>query len=139
MKELNVEIIHARSPQAKGRVERANQTMQDRLIKEMRLAGISTMEQANQFFQLGYLKKHNQQFAIKAQHAGNAHQSIEKYNLDKILCIKDTRKIQNDMVISYKNQFLQLHKQQPAVICPKDTVTVYDQFNGKILLWPIQS
>ena len=134
MKELDVEIIHARSPQAKGRVERANRTMQDRLIKEMRLGGISTMEQANQFVQSGYLKKHNQQFAIKAQQYGDAHQSIEQYNLNKILCIKDTRKIQKDMVISYKNQILQLHKKQPAIIRPKDTVTIYDQFNGKISL-----
>ncbi len=134
MKELDVEVIHARTPQAKGRVERTNKTMQDRLIKEMRLAGISTIEQASRFVQSGYLEKHNQQFSVNAQQTGNAHQSVAGYDLDRILCIKDTRKIQNDMVISYKNQFLQLHYHQRAVIRPKNTVTVYNLFNGKIIL-----
>ena len=65
-KELGIIVKHASSPQAKGRVERSHGTQQDRLIKEMRLAGISTIEQANEFILKTYLPKHNKQFAVPA-------------------------------------------------------------------------
>ncbi len=134
MKELGIEVIHAHSPQAKGRVERANKTLQDRLIKDMRLANISTMEQGSQFVQNGYIEKHNAQFAVEARKHGNAHRELENYDLDKILCIKDNRKIQNDFVVSYKNRLLQLTKQKRAYIRPKEVVTVYEQFDNTIML-----
>ena len=134
MKELGVEVIHAHSPQAKGRVERANKTLQDRLIKDMRLSNVSTMEQGNQFVQNGYLEKHNAQFAVEARKTGDSHRELENYDLDKILCIKNDCKIQNDFVVSYKNRLLQLTKQQSASIRPKEIVTVYEQFDNTIML-----
>src|SRR3990167_10273938 len=89
MSELGIEVIHAHSPQAKGRVERANGTMQDRLSKEMRLAGIDSIEMANKFIQKsGFIERHNQKYAVKAIQSGDSHRSILNYNLDQIFCFK---------------------------------------------------
>lgn len=135
MKELNVEVIHARSPQAKGRVERVNRTLQARLTKDMRLAGISTIETANAFIQNGYLDLHNQKFAEKAAQPGNAHRSIAEFDLRNVFCIKEKRLLQQDFTLSYKNRKLQLLKHQKAVIKPKDQIIVHEHFNGDVSLW----
>jgi transposase len=85
MKEMNIDVIHARSPQAKGRVERCNKTMQDRLVKEMRLAGISSIKDANRFVRQGdFIKRHNLKFAVPPIQEGNVHKDIEGYNLYKL-------------------------------------------------------
>ncbi len=103
MKELGVEIIHARSPQAKGRVERSNRTHQDRLVKDVRLAKITTKEDANEYLQ-SYMEKHNAKFAVEPAEKGNAHRPINA-NLDEIFVIRTTRVLQNDYTIIYKNEF----------------------------------
>ena len=69
---LRIELIHAATPQAKGRVERANQTLQDRLIKEMRLAGVSCIDEA-QVFADGFLERWNKRFAVAPRQAEDAH------------------------------------------------------------------
>jgi len=135
LKELDIEIIHARSPQAKGRVERSNGTLQDRLIKEMRLAGISSIEAANRFVQEVYLPDHNQRFAVEARQPLDLHKPLMDYNLSTILCIKDERKVMNDFTISYKNKLIQLLKEQKAVIRPKERIAVHEDFNGTIHLF----
>jgi hypothetical protein len=133
--ELNIEVIHAKSPQAKGRVERANKTMQDRLIKEMRLANISSMKEANMFIKKGFLADHNNRFAVPAVAKGDAHRSIDGYNLDTIFCIKQERLLQNDFTISYRKRILQLDKQQRTLIRPKNTITVHELLDGTIRLF----
>ena len=85
--ELGIKIKYAHSPQAKGRVERSNKTHQDRLIKELRLVGISTVEEANLFIEKEYLPNHNKRYTRPAAKEGNVHRSIDGYNLDKILCL----------------------------------------------------
>ena len=135
LKELGIEIIHARSPQAKGRVERANKTLQDRLIKEMRLAGISSIEAANRFVQEVYLPDHNQRFAVEARQPLDLHKPLMDYDLSKILCIKDERKVMNDFILSYKNKLIQLSKEQKAVVRPKEHIVVHEDFNGAIRLF----
>lgn len=135
MKELNVTLIHAYSPEAKGRVERSNKTHQDRLIKEMRIARISSMEQANLFVQQGYIDKHNKKFAIKPAQFTNAHRSIENFDLDNIFCIKETRVIAKDFVVTYETKLFQIHKKQKVSIRPRSSVTVAEHFDGSIKLF----
>ena len=133
MKELLVEIIHARSPQAKGRVERANKTLQDRLIKEMRLLGISSIEAANSYVQEGdFLSKHNAKFAVPPAIEGDAHRSIEEYDLHSVFCSQEERIVTNDFTIQYKRRVLQLEKDQPAIIRPKNRVIVCEHLDGKV-------
>ena len=85
-KELDIEPICANSPQAKGRVEKNNQTQQDRLVKELRLAGINTIDEANQFLDSTYWNKFNEQFAVPPASANNAYRPLlEEHDLKKIV------------------------------------------------------
>ena len=135
MSELGVQMIHARSPQAKGRVERANRTLQDRLIKEMRLAKISSINEANAWLQNGdYIARHNASFAVSPAEEGNAHRSCAEYDLDNILCIKATRVVTNDFTISYNRHAFQLEKRQRISVRRKDRVTVHEHFDGSVTI-----
>ena len=108
MNELGIELILALSPQAKGRVERVNGTLQDRLVKEMRLAGISSIEEANVFVE-DFIKTHNQKFAKKPASPINAHKLIEnEAHLDRILCLHHERKITRDLMVSWAGQSYQI-------------------------------
>lgn len=131
--ELKVKIIFALSPQAKGRVERLFGTFQDRLIKEMRLADISSMAEGNEFL-AQYLPVYNQRFSVAPKEKANLHRSIKGYKLDNILCVKQTRKLKNDYTIAYHNQWFQLSKQQPAHIYPGDTITVREHMDESVSL-----
>ena len=134
MKELGVEVKHARSPQAKGRVERVNRTLQDRLIKEMRLAGISSIDEANRFIQEKYLSVHNKKFAVDPELEQDLHRTADGFDLDNIFCRKEERVLQNDFIISYKKRLLQLHKDQKTIVRPKNTITVHESLDGAISL-----
>src|SRR5439155_4922461 len=93
MKSLNIELIHAHSPQAKGRVERANRTLQDRLVKEMSLKGISSMETANTFLE-GFRADYNKRFAKAPKSQIDAHRTIEKgTNLGEIFSWHEERTV----------------------------------------------
>lgn len=108
MKELKIIVIHANSPQAKGRIERLFGTLQDRLIKEMRLEKIKSKYEANEFLKI-FLPKYNKMFAVSPKKEGNLHRKkLADNDLDKILCIKTERKVRNDGVIRYNNRFYQL-------------------------------
>ena len=100
-KELGIRIIHANSPQAKGRIERSFRTDQDRLVKEMRLRNISTIEEANKFLK-SYWPKHNKKFAIEPLKQDNMHRPVSKdMNLDAILCKKKDHPVRNDFTIAH--------------------------------------
>ena len=133
MKELGVEMIHARSPQAKGRVERSHQTHQDRLVKLLSIAKITTMEEANQFLP-SYIEKHNSKFAEKAHTEGDAHTSIEGHNFDEIFSELTTRVLQNDYTILYKKRILQLIDKQSIRYKPKDSITIRRKLDGGLIL-----
>ena len=108
MKELEIEMIHARSPQAKGRVEKANGTLQDRLIKKMRRRGISTLKEGNEFLE-EYRKEHNSKFARQAESPEDAHvELLPSIEVEKILVIKEKRKIQKNLEVQYQNTIYQL-------------------------------
>lgn len=134
LKELDIELIHARSPQAKGRVERLFKTLQDRLVKEMRLNKISTKEEANRYIRETYLKAHNAKYAVQAKGSTNLHRSLAGYQLDRIMCLKEERKLCNDFTIRYKNNWYQLLPKQPTILSPKDSIVVNEHLNGSISL-----
>lgn len=134
MEEFDVGLTHARSPQAKGRVERLFGTLQDRLVKEMRLRDISTIEEANRFIEEEYLPKHNQKYAVAPRSSTNLHRSAKNYDLDDILCIKEERILTSDFTLRYKNQWFQLEKSQKTLIFPKDRITVITHLTGEVRL-----
>lgn len=112
LSELDIGLINANSPQAKGRVERANGTLQDRLIKLMRLEGISTMEEGNAFLK-EYVKKHNKLFSRKPKIEEDAHKEVpQNINLMKIFCVKETRKVSKSLSIHYNQKTYLLNKNE---------------------------
>ena len=132
--ELDIKLITANSPEAKGRVERMNGTLQDRLIKEMRLANICTMEAANEFLKT-FIPKFNAKFSVVPKGRANLHRKVDK-GLEKkfpqIFSVKNQRKVNNDYTIMFKTQFFQLLEKQPTTVFKKDTVTVEERLNGDI-------
>ena len=107
--ELGVELIPAHSPQAKGRVERLFKTFQDRLIKEMRLAGVSTLDEANRFLE-DYLPIYNQRFSVQPAQAADLHRPRPAHReLDRILCLKTTRCLRKDFTIAHQGGLYQIH------------------------------
>lgn len=107
--ELGVELIPAHSPQAKGRVERLFHTFQDRLVKEMRLAAVSTLDEANRFRE-GYLPGYNRRFAVPPAPAADLHRpSPPSRELARILCLKTTRVLRRDWTVAYQGHFYQIH------------------------------
>jgi len=113
LKELGVKVIHAYSPQAKGRIERLFGTLQDRLIKEMRLRGIKTLKEANRFL-ASYLPAYNRRFRVPAANEGDLHRSAKGIDLDRILCIKTPRTVDNDNTITHDKKFYQIKEEVDA-------------------------
>ena len=101
LEQLGVEHIGAFSPQARGRSERAFGTLQDRLVKELKLAGIATVEAANAFIREVYLPAHNARFAVDPAGEGSAFTPIPGVDLDEILCVQEERQVMNDNRVSY--------------------------------------
>jgi transposase len=133
--ELSIQVIHAQSPQAKGRVERSNETMQDRLVKEMRLAKVSSIEEANKFLrESNFIAKHNELFAVSPAQEGDAHRPVELYNLENIFCLKEERILANDYTVLFNKRIFQLEAQQRTIIRPKDTIIINTHLNGSIRL-----
>lgn len=130
LNELGVKVIHANSPEAKGRIERKFGVFQDRLIKELRLAGIKSKDEANKFLE-GYLPKHNRRFVVPALKEGDLHRKDlpgEK-ELKKILCIKTKRGFRKDSVIRHNNKFYQIKDLPNRSI---SSVIVEDRLDGSM-------
>ncbi|MFC1522062.1 ISNCY family transposase [Elusimicrobiota bacterium] len=131
MEELGVELIYAHSPQAKGRVERSFKTHQDRLIKELRLAGICTMQEANRFLWDVYIPKHNGKFSVKAASSANAHKPLLKtHDLEEILCLRTPRTLLNDFTVRFDNHFYQVADKQPVRVRPGSKVFIEIRLDG---------
>jgi len=108
--ELGIELIPAHSPQAKGRVEWLFKTVQDRLVKELRLAGISTLEAANRFLE-SYLPIYNRRFAVQPAQAADLHRPRPVHQeLDRMLCLKTIRCLRKDFTIAYQGGLYQIHE-----------------------------
>lgn len=135
MDELRVEPIFANSPQAKGRVERLFGTLQDRLVKELRLNKISTIKEANDFLEETFIPSFNARFSVLPRTKTNLHASLsfkEQKQLSSILSRQTPRVVQNDWTISFKNQWYQLTKEQPATVCKKDEVIIEEYLDETI-------
>jgi molybdenum-dependent DNA-binding transcriptional regulator ModE len=133
MRELGVELILARSPQAKGRVERMNGTLQDRLVKAMRRAEISDLEAANAFLEEEFLAKFNERFEKRAAKRSNWHRRLDsRVDLGRILSIQETRVVQNDWTIRWRNRILQLPRESAEWVQPGDRVQVCEQLDGQV-------
>ena len=105
---LGIEHIAAYSPQARGRSERAFQTLQDRLPKELALAGITAVEGANAYIRDVYIPAHNALFARKAEQDGSAFVAVPGVNLAEILCVQEERRVGNDNTVSFNRLRLQI-------------------------------
>jgi hypothetical protein len=132
--DLGVKVINAGSPQAKGRVERLFGTLQDRLVKELRLAGISSIPAANSFLDRIYLAKFNAKFGVLPKNNTDMHQSVgkTKAELDAIFSFQEERVIRNDYTISWKTRLFQIEKHQPYYLLPRTRVIVEERLNGQI-------
>jgi len=108
LERLGVEHIAAYSPQARGRSERVFQTLQDRLVKELALAGIDTIEAANVFIRDRYIPAHNARFAVPAEQLGTAFVAIPGVDLDEVLCVQEERQVGNDNCVSFNRLKLQI-------------------------------
>lgn len=137
-KETGIEVIHAYSSQAKGRVENIFGTLQDRLVKEMRLANIHTVEKANIFLRKTFIPAYNKRFACQAAVQGNLHRKPSKQELSDVLpyvfCRRERRVIQNDFTFPYKTAWFQLLPTPRLAMRPKETVEVYELPNEEIRL-----
>ena len=133
LNELNIEILCANSSQAKGRVERANRTLQDRLVKELRLAGISDMETANAFLP-GFMARHNAQFAKVPRRADNLHRplNVEPDRLRDILCYRDERYVSNQLAFSYDRLRIILAENEITRDLPGKYVDSYEFADGRL-------
>lgn len=130
--ELGIRVIHAYSPQAKGRVERLFGTLQDRLVKEMRLAGIRTLAEANLFLE-GYWPDFNRQFTKPARDARDVHQPLPRtLNLREIFCLKGTRTINNGYLVRWHGRTLAL--QNPTLAMRRRTAQVLEHEDGRIVI-----
>ena len=113
LRELDIELICAHSPQAKGRVERANGTLQDRLIKEMRLHKINNIEDANRFLP-GFLEKHNRKYGQNPRNPEDGHRPLREHdNLQRIFARRTTRKLSKSLSFQYEGVFYQIHPDMP--------------------------
>jgi hypothetical protein len=136
LKDLDIELICANSPQAKGRVERANKTLQDRLVKDLRLAGIKTIEEANNFLDKSdYWTGFNKKFAVTPVSQENAHKDIPSENfLDEALCFKETRTLTKNLEFQYDNVIYQVLPEDHLRVFRGAHVSVIKKLDGSISL-----
>ena len=145
MQELDIQIICANTPQAKGRVERVIQTLQDRLPKEMRLRGISSMTDGNAYVPQ-FMADLNQRFAVEARSAVNAHRPLTaKDDLARILTWQETRTLSKNLTLQFEKVVYQIQTNRPTyalrqaqvTVCvnPQEEMTIL--YNGKALPYTI--
>jgi len=123
----------AGSPQAKGRVERAHGTHQDRLVKKLRLAGVTGYEQANTFLERNYLADHNRRFTHLAASDADFHRERPtRAGLDTIFCLEQDRVLSLDWVVSYEGKLLQSERQSRRYAPAKSRVQVRENEAGEL-------
>jgi len=131
MEKLSVRCIYANSPQAKGRVERGNRTLQDRLVKEMRLRGISSIDEANKFLAESFIEDYNKRFSC-AEGLPDIHIELNGENLDNIFCFETKRQVRNDYTITLNGIYIQLEISEVPLPLPKQDVTVRKYLDGSL-------
>jgi len=134
MQELGIQTLCASSPQAKGRVERANQTLQDRLVKELRLQGISDIDTANAFLPQ-FRADFNRRFAVQPRSNHDAHRPLLKTeNLDLILTFQKTATLSKNLTVQYHKVIYQIQSNRPDYALRKAQVTVCENASGEVII-----
>jgi transposase len=132
MQELDIQIICANTPQAKGRVERANQTLQDRLTKELRLRGISTPEEANAYLPT-FIEEYNRRFAVEPRSHLDAHRPLRSTDdLDWILSRREMRSLSKNLTLQYHKVIYQIRVDRPTYAMRKAVVTISENAKGEV-------
>ena len=136
MGELGVRLIHAHSPQAKGRIERLFGTLQDRLVKEMRLEGIKSIDEANVFLET-YLPVYNKKFRVSPASSADLHRPLSKIRgVEHILCVKDERVLRNDHTVTYNGKLYQIEddiKAEKVIVEERTDGLLYITYKDKDL------
>jgi hypothetical protein len=130
--ELGIEYISANSPQAKGRVERCFGTAQDRLVKEFRLNGVSTIEQANEFLKKKFIPMWNLKFTVKPANEADLHRSRQGFDLAAILSRHYTRTIAKDYTVSFQNKLLLIHRKEITAGLRGSKVIMEQRLDGSL-------
>lgn len=135
MKELDVGLILARSPQAKGRVERRHGVFQDRLVKALRLQKISTLEAGNDYLEHEFLDELNERFHVEARSPMDLHRSVPRgVKLEYVLSCQEQRVVQNDWTVSWCNRIFQIHESHRKLTLARKKILVSELLNGQIRL-----
>jgi transposase len=133
---LGIEVIAANSPQAKGRVERNHGVDQDRLIKVLRLEGLSTIEEANKFLLETYLPKMNAKFTRPARNSNDAHVNLGKIKLEDILCMEFDRRISKDFIVRFETRLFQISESNKPLPRTQDKVLVRVKLDNSVhIIW----
>jgi transposase len=134
MQQLDIQIICANTPQAKGRVERANQTLQDRLVKEMRLRGISSLETGNAYLP-EFMADFNHRFGVQPISQHDAHRPLTtRDNLAHILTWQESRTLSKNLTVQFEKVVYQLQTERPTYAMRNAQVTVCKDASGNISL-----
>jgi transposase len=135
LQELGIQAIPAYSPQARGRSERLNGTLQGRLPQEFRLRGIKTIDKANSYLRKTYIPLHNQRFIHKPEQAGSAFLPIPfTADLHKIFSLKHERTVNKDNTVSFNNRIFQINPSTLRVSFAKCKITIYEHLDGSLTL-----
>ena len=135
MEELDVEVIMAHSPQAKGRVERVHGTLQDRLVKALRREKISDLRGANRFLQEKFLAAFNRRFVRKAARPSDLHRRVPReLDLGRVLSIRETRVVQNDWTVRFENRWFQLAEVHQKLALAGRSVMMCRRLDGPLEL-----
>jgi len=135
MRELDIRVICANSPQAKGRVERLFGTLQDRMVKEMRLRDIKAQNEANLYIYEKYIPDHDKRFSVTAKNQIDAHRPLTddmRKKLSSIFSVQSKRKVNNDYTIQFKTLWFQLEPIQKTTVYKRDEVIVEERLDGTI-------
>ena len=131
LKQLGIKQIGARSPEARGRSERMFRTLQDRVPKELRLAGITTVEAANVWLK-AYISEHNARFAVEPQQDGSMFVADREGAYREILCVQEERQVGNDNTVSWKGRRLQIPESSLRPHFVKATVRIHEYPDGTV-------
>jgi len=133
---LDIQLWRSRSPQGRGRVERSHGTHQDRLIKKMRLLGLSGYGEANRYLEETYWEEHNAQFAQSPASETDYHMRVPpRMDLRQVFCLEASRVVGHDLVVSFEGQLLQVRATRRHGPWPREAVTVRQWRDGSVELW----
>jgi len=135
LEKAGIEHIPSYSPEARGRVERLNRTLQDRLISELRFHGITEMEAANRYLREVFIPRYNQRFTRPARDQASAFVSYGNADLNQIFCLEEERTVAKDNTVRFENVKLQIDKQPGVPTCAGWHVVVRRHLDGRFSIW----